>query len=76
MSEIKVGSRVRLKDPQGYLVEYQKKVKDRIAIVDSIQIFEARRYTEVHYWITWQKRGNRGKEFRHRHRLDDLEMVE
>jgi len=76
MSEIKVGSCVRLKDPNGYLVEYQKKTKDRVAIVDSIQVFEHARYTSVYYWITWQKRGNRGKEFKVRHRLYDLEIAE
>lgn len=76
MSDIKVGSRVRLKDPDGFLVEYQKKTKDRVAIVESIQDLSHYGWKETYYWIVWQKRGNRGKEFRHRHQLKDLEVAE
>lgn len=75
MSEIKVGSRVRIKDPSVFLVAYQKKIKDRVGIVDKIQTMEMARYTSVSYWVIWQKRGNRGKEFRERHHLSDLEVV-
>lgn len=76
MSEIKVGSHVRIKNPNNFLVSYQHKIKDRVGIVDSIQVFEVARYTTVYYWVIWQKRGNRGKEFRERHSLNDLEIAE
>lgn len=76
MSEITVGSRVRIKDPSIFLVAYQNKIKDRVGIVDKIQVFEMARYTSVYYWVVWQKRGNRGKEFRERHCLTDLEVTE
>ena len=75
MNNLVVGDKVRIKDINAYLISYQKKLKDRIGIIDKIQVFEMSRYTSVYYWVTWQKRGNRGKEFRERHRLDDLEIV-
>lgn len=75
MSNFVVGDKVRIKNLDFFLAAHQKKLKDRVGIVDSIQVFEMSRYTSVYYWVTWQKRGNRGKEFRERYRLSDLELA-
>lgn len=77
MSHIEVGSHVKIKRLDCFLASFQKRLKDRVGIVDSIQVFgpPGYRYETIYYWVVWQKRGNRGKEFRERHYLSDLEIA-
>lgn len=62
MKEFKVGDKIRIipTEIDSFLVAYQKRVKDRVAIVADVWCYLGRK--EKNYSVVWQKRGNRGKE--------------
>jgi hypothetical protein len=68
------GDVVRVKPDclEGYWSDFAKRVKDRDAIVDC-QGSDC--YRQNNYWVVFQKRSGRGKEFRESLRADDLYLV-
>lgn len=58
---LNVGDVVRVLDPDGYLVEFAKKIRDRDATVVNLWIPQGG--TSGYATLRFHKRGNRGKEF-------------
>lgn len=61
--KFKVGDKIQVcpNRLEGFKVEYQKKVKNRIAIVE--RVLEDGGLMKTRYTVKWQKRAGRGKEF-------------
>jgi hypothetical protein len=68
------GDLVRIKPDRidGLTVSFAKRVKDRDAIIEQAR---SRHLRSGCYWVVFQKRGGRGKEFRETMRADDLYLV-
>lgn len=63
MDEFEIGDLIRMIPDKldGYLVAYQKQIKDREALVEHIFCYAGE--TKKRYRVIWQKRNGRGKEF-------------
>lgn len=63
MNEFVAGDIIRMRPEElnGFLVEYQNKIKNRVAVVEQVWYYHEN--PNKNYRITWKKRGNRGKEF-------------
>jgi hypothetical protein len=53
--------RMKLEEIDGFIVSHQNKVRNRVAIVNEVWYYLGS--PKKNYRVTWQKRGNRGKEF-------------
>lgn len=74
-TEIKAGDIVRIKQPESYLSEFARKIRDRDAVVEWVGTDEPGGY-KGRAKVRFLKRGNRGKEFSEILRVNDLTLAE
>lgn len=74
MPDLKPGDIVRVKNPDAFISTFAKKIANRDAIVNWVGPDQYGQFKGAAS-ITFQKRNGRGKEFRERMDISDLELA-
>ncbi len=74
-TDIHVGDTVRVKDPEIFLAEFGKKIRDRDAVVQSVFTPMGRFNSEPMVKVEFQKRNGRGKVFTDVMRLSNFVVI-